>query len=123
MLDCFLRALFPKCFVDRALLPEEGEVKDEENIAHNCTTGKETTVKEGMEADDVKRNRKDKESGESRALGPETKESYQEGYRHHDRDVVAFHHRVNKLEGEGIGVHLGGWSREDAKGSQNRCYK
>lgn len=112
-----LCSFLPKRFVDCALLPEEGEVKDEEDIAHNRTTSKETAIKEGMEADDIKGDREDKKGCKSRALGPETKESNQERYRHHDRDVVAFHHGVNELECEGISVHLGGWGRENAERS------
>ncbi len=114
-----LRPFFPKGFVVRALLPEEGEVEEKEDVSHDGTAGKEAAIEEGMEADDVDRDREEQESGEGGATCPKTVEGDEVHDGIDDHDILALHEEVDELEGFRCLVHVSGRRRKDAESAED----
>ena len=54
----------------RTLLPQESEVQNEKNISHDGASCKQPAIQEGVESNDVERNRQEQERCKSRTLRP-----------------------------------------------------
>ncbi len=103
-----------------ALLPQKGEVQEEEDVPHDRSWLVQTSVQEGVEAHDVQGDGKKEKSGKGGALGPQAHSCNKEDDRVDNRDVAALHHNIDELERLWIAVHVWGWSGEDAERAKNR---
>lgn len=103
-----------------ALLPQKGEVQEEEDVPHDRSWLVQTSVQEGVEAHDVQGDWEKKQGSKSGALGPQAHGRNEEDDRVDDRNVAALHHNIDELERLRGTVHVWGWSREDTERTKNR---
>lgn len=91
--------LLEQCSVLSTLLPEEGQVQQEENVAHDGSSREWSAVEESVEADNVDGEWQEQKSCQGCTLCPKTDDDNQEDDRLDNHDVAALHEKIDELKG------------------------